>query len=216
MANFASHQQSFNCPSCGGAVKFQSQQSVFAVCVYCRSSLVRHDVDVEAIGKMAELQDDLSPVQIGSSGVFQNKTFSVIGRIRQKWDEGFWNEWCALFTDGRTGWLAEAQGFWMVSFETSSVGLPQVRSAFQVGGGVELAGTHFEINDIKDISCAFSEGELPFAAPLGRQSVSIDLIAPKDRFASLDLSAEGVLAYVGAYQEFSDFKFQNTRKIDGW
>jgi len=57
------------CPSCGGPVPFQSAISVFAVCPYCTSMLVRHDLDVESLGKMAVLAEDSSPLQIGSAGM---------------------------------------------------------------------------------------------------------------------------------------------------
>src|SRR5256885_2095546 len=55
----------FNCPSCGAQVDFQSNLSVYAVCKFCRSMIVRHDVNVESIGTMASLPDDMSPIQIG-------------------------------------------------------------------------------------------------------------------------------------------------------
>ena len=38
----------FACPSCGADVTFQSAQSVYAVCAYCQSMVVRTDVDLGA------------------------------------------------------------------------------------------------------------------------------------------------------------------------
>ena len=90
---------------------------MFGVCPYCRSMVVRHDVNVEAIGQMAQLPPDLSPLQIGVHGEMDGQGFTLIGRARLAYEEGSWNEWCALFGDGRYGWVAEAQGFFMVSFE---------------------------------------------------------------------------------------------------
>ena len=43
------------CPSCGAPVKFQWSSAVQTVCPYCRSILVRHDVNLEAVGKVADL-----------------------------------------------------------------------------------------------------------------------------------------------------------------
>jgi len=60
--------QNYDCPNCGGVVTFQSSIAVFAVCPYCRSMVVRHDVNAEAIGQMAQLPPDLSPLQIGAHG----------------------------------------------------------------------------------------------------------------------------------------------------
>jgi uncharacterized protein (DUF983 family) len=54
-----------SCPSCGAPVVFKSASSVFAVCEYCQSTLVRHDQNLEDIGKMAALVEDRSPLQLG-------------------------------------------------------------------------------------------------------------------------------------------------------
>jgi hypothetical protein len=66
---------------------------------------------------MAALPPDLSPLQIGTHGEFDGLAFTLLGRVRFAYDEGSWNEWFALFSDNRYGWVAEAQGFFMVSFE---------------------------------------------------------------------------------------------------
>ena len=70
----------FNCPSCGAEVVFNSNHSVYAVCKYCHSMIVRHDLDVEAIGTMASLPEDMSPFQIGTEGYYQGTHFSLVGR----------------------------------------------------------------------------------------------------------------------------------------
>jgi len=59
-------------------VTFQSSIAVFAVCPYCRSMVVRHDVNVEAIGQMAQLPPDLSPLQIGAHGEMDGQGFTLI------------------------------------------------------------------------------------------------------------------------------------------
>jgi len=107
----------YSCPSCGAEMVFHSGLSVYAVCPYCRSTVVRHDVDLEAIGTMATLPDDMSPLQIGTDGFYQGTRFSLVGRMKIGWKDGSWNEWFMLADDGRKGWLAEAQGFYAVSFE---------------------------------------------------------------------------------------------------
>src|SRR5580765_3752760 len=109
--------RSYDCPQCGAAVAFQSSVTVFAVCGHCRSMVVRRDVNVELLGLQAELPPDLSPLQIGTRGEFDGQSFTLIGRVRIRYREGSWNEWLASFGEERWGWVAEAQGFYMVSFE---------------------------------------------------------------------------------------------------
>src|SRR4051812_49254224 len=109
--------QKFNCPSCGAGITFQSSVSFSLVCPYCRSLVVRHDKDVEAIGKMAELPDDISPFQIGTTGTFRKIHFALAGRMKIGWEDGCWNEWFFFTDEGKKGWLAEAQGSLILSFE---------------------------------------------------------------------------------------------------
>ncbi len=205
------------CPACGAEVDFKSRDSVFAVCPYCHSMLVRHDIDLEALGKMADLPADMSPFQVGTRGRFEGKGFELLGRLKMAWENGSWNEWFALFDDGREGWLAEAQGFFMLSFslaDTSAV--PPVEN-LQVGRSLSLGGQEFQIDDIKQATCVGSEGELPFPAPKGRTSTSIDLNGPDAGYACIEVSqGEGTRLFQGRYVEFEDMQLSNLRPIDGW
>lgn len=205
------------CPACGAEVDFKSRSAVFAVCSYCQSTLVRHDLDLEAIGKMAELPPDMSPLQLGTCGTYDGKRFELRGRLKVAWEDGVWNEWYALFSDGREGWLAEAMGFLMMSFPAPlPPNLPDAK-AIRVGYELELKPkARFSVDDIKRATCIGSEGELPFAAPQGRESLSVDLSGELDTFANLEYAEDGTRLYMGRYVDFLDFKFTNLRSLDGW
>jgi hypothetical protein len=205
-----------NCPSCGASVNFRSKASVFAVCSFCKSTLVRHDMNLSLRGKMADLQDDMTPLQIGSSGIHNGKAFEVIGRLHVSYEDGVWNEWYAMFSGDKIGWLAEAQGFWAMCFPVSTPGVPTPQ---QLSPGMRLTlGQHgeFMVEDIRDVVCRYSEGELPMDAAQGRKSRSVDLAGANDKMATIEYADDGVRVFVGAYQEFDSFKFKNLREIDGW
>ena len=38
---------------------------------------------------------------------FDDRKFTLIGRLQVHYDVGTWNEWYVLFDDGQTGWLSE-------------------------------------------------------------------------------------------------------------
>src|SRR5512139_495009 len=147
----------FSCPSCGAEVPFASSISVYAVCKYCNSMIVRHDLDVEAIGKMAVLPDDMSPFQIGTEGFYLGQHFTLVGRMKMGWEDGSWNEWFMATDDGRKGWLAEAQGFYAVSFETEPPALDFAVKAIQdqkksgnfIGSNLRLNQIKFKVVDSK-------------------------------------------------------------------
>lgn len=209
--------QSYDCPNCGGAVVFQSSLAVFAVCSHCHSMVVRHDVNVEAIGQMAQLPPDLSPLQIGTDGEIDGQGFTLIGRVRRAYDEGSWNEWCALFGDGRFGWVAEAQGFFMVSFEIAPPDhFPGGPGGLPVGGKITIADQAYEVTDKKENVCLGSEGELPFLAPPSRKATSVDLSGADGEFASAEFSDAGTRVFVGRYARFEDLKFSKLRSVPGW
>ena len=206
-----------SCPACGAEIEFKARVSVFGVCSFCHSMVVRHDMNLENIGKMADLPPDMSPLQLGTRGRFGNSNFELVGRLKLGWEQGHWTEWYALFDNGKEGWLAEAQGFYMVSFSIDDPSaLPDLKT-ITVGRSFPLAkGKLFEVEDIKQATCIGSEGELPMKGPKGRKSTSVDLAGPDNEFACLDYSEEGVRLFVGRYAEFEDLKFTMLREVDGW
>lgn len=208
-----------SCPSCGASVNFRSKASIFAVCSFCKSTLIRQDMNLTTLGKMAELQNDMSPVQIGTCGTYQGKVFDVIGRLRIAYADGFWNEWYTLFAGDRVGWLAEAQGFWAMCFPIPASDAAQIPSSSSLKPGMQLTlkpHGRFEVEDIRQVVCNFSEGELPVDAGKGRESTSVDLTGPDSKMATIEYARDGVRVFVGSYQDFDTFKFKNLREIDGW
>jgi predicted RNA-binding Zn-ribbon protein involved in translation (DUF1610 family) len=210
--------QKYDCPSCGGAVVFQSSIAVFAVCPYCRTMVVRHDVNVEAIGQLAALPPDLSPLQIGTTGEFENRSFTLIGRVRLTYTEGSWTEWYVMFGDNSHGWLGEAQGFFSIGSETPSAGncFPTRSLAMPVGTRVEINGLSYVVTDRKATTCLWGEGELPFIAKPGREAISLDLTGPEGRFASGEFVEKETRVLVGRFARFDDLKFSNLRPVPGW
>ena len=96
------------CPSCGAPVTIRAADSLYVICEFCRSTLLRDEEHLTNIGKMAELMDDQSLIKIGTQGRFKGQHFGVIGRIQMRYASGLWNEWFILFDDGKGAWLSEA------------------------------------------------------------------------------------------------------------
>ncbi|HHG83412.1 MAG TPA: DUF4178 domain-containing protein [Bacteroidetes bacterium] len=207
--------QDYFCPNCGAPLPFKSAVSVYTTCTSCRSMIVRHDMDLEKLGEVSELLNDMSPLQVGSSGTFQGVGFTLLGRIKLVYDRGMWSEWYAIFDNGHEGWLAEAQGFYMVSFPLKDFQAPGYQ-AIQIGSALEIAGISFQADDIQKVTYAASEGELPFVFKPDFQAISIDFRSNKGDFASILYGPEGPEVYLGRYQGFDKFEFKNLKKIDGW
>lgn len=205
----------YNCPNCGAPLQFRSSISVYTTCTFCRSTIVRHDMDLEKIGEQAELLNDMSPFQVGTRGQYQGNWFTLLGRIKLVYDGGTWSEWYGMMDDGRDAWLAEAQGFYMMSFPLKLDHFPDPKM-LKVNAKVGIEGTWYTVDDLRKVRYAASEGELPFVFQKDFKAFSVDLRAPGGKFASMLFGPEGPEAYVGHYVPFEEFKFEQLRAIDGW
>lgn len=201
-----------SCPSCGAPVTFKSAASIFAVCEFCQSTLVRHDQQIEDIGKMAALVEDRSPLQLGAEGKWNGLHFALIGRIQLRYSQGLWNEWYLMFDDMRTGWLSEAGGEYVLTFLKFA---PEPLPAFhdiQVGANLTLLGRNWQVTNIEDAECVAGQGELPFKVGAGYKAPVVDL-REGDNFATLDYSETPPLFFVGAPVKFESLAMTNLRDL---
>ena len=205
-----------SCPSCGAKVLFQSTMSAVAICEYCKSTLVRHDVDLENVGKMADLKVDGSALQLGASGKYGGVHFAVAGRIQYVFDRGLWNEWYLLFDDMRGGWLGEARGNYAVSFLTEVTEPIPPFAELEPAKMIRIAGQIYQVEDLQQAYCIAGEGELPFRVGAGYKAPVADLQGPGRTFATLDYSEDKPLVFLGEYVEFAELGLSNLRAFDGW
>jgi hypothetical protein len=203
-----------NCPNCGAPIRFRWAGAVQTTCEYCHSILVRHDIDFQKVGTVAELPAEGSPIQLGTEGVFDNKPFVVIGRIVYEYDQGVWNEWHLMFSDGTSGWLADAQLEYAVSFLTQrSHPLPR-HVAF--GQQFQWDGAVFQVTTITEANYRGVQGELPFEYWDKTRVQFADLRTSDARFATLDYSEDPPLLFMGRIAEFDELRLKNLRHIEGW
>jgi len=202
---------SASCPSCGAPVVFKSASSIFAVCEYCQSTLVRHDQALEDIGKMAALVEDRSPLQLGSEGSYKGVHFALIGRIQIKYSQGVWNEWHLMFDDMRTGWLSEAAGEYVLTFARYvDEALPRFDD-LKIAQRFVLASQTWTVSNIEQAECIAGQGELPFKVGGGYPVSAVDL-RNGSNFATLDYSETPPLLFVGEAVQFSALKMSNLRE----
>ncbi|TBR21410.1 DUF4178 domain-containing protein [bacterium] len=204
------------CPSCGAPVRFLSSVALLAVCPHCRSQLFRQDLNLEALGKSAELVQDGSVIQVGTEGRFRNVAFAAVGRLQMRFDDGLWNEWFLVFDNGDQGWLGEAQGKYAVSFRRDPDSALPSYDELAVGRKLTLQGKAFEVVDLRTAEYLAAEGELPFKAPLGEKASLADLTAEGGGFATLDYSEEKPLLFFGQWATPEELALKNLRVPEGW
>ena len=204
------------CTACGGPIVFENKVSLFAVCSHCGCSVLRHDMNLESLGKMAELVDDGTPLQLGTRGKHRGVPFQIVGRIQIAYPDGYWNEWFLDFAGERDGWLGEAQGMYAVNFPIKVRPAIPPFGALKIGMPVMLDDRGFFVRDIQQGQCVSGEGELPFQVECGSRTPTADLAAEDGAFATLDYSEGITSVYVGEYQDFPALAFENLRRVEGW
>jgi ribosomal protein L37AE/L43A len=201
------------CPSCGAPVEFRSAASASAVCSFCRSTLVRDGQALRRIGVTSELFDDHSPLQLGAAGRYQGEAFTLVGRLQYGYDGGTWNEWHALFDNGRSGWLSEDNGAYVFSFDAPPDANAPAAEALRAGERVLLAGRAWDIASATRARLIAAEGELPFAPRLQGDFVVADARNERGEVATLDYASPGeVHLSIGQGVPLSDLALSGLRE----
>jgi predicted RNA-binding Zn-ribbon protein involved in translation (DUF1610 family) len=176
------------CPNCGAPVDFASAASASAVCSFCRSTLVREGESLRRIGVSGELFDDHSPLRLGASGRFQGLSFTLVGRLQYGYAEGTWNEWHALFDGGRSGWLSEDNGRYVIAFDVPLRGEAPRPDELMAGERRLVDGRPWSVASVSRAHLIAAEGELPRPPRLQGEFVVADLRNEHGEVGTLDYS----------------------------
>ena len=204
-----------DCPSCGAPVEAHSASAVTLVCGYCNSMLVRQDNGVVDSGRDSALLEDFSPLQIGTSGTFVAQRFTLVGRLQVQYDDGAWNEWYALFDDGRAGWLSEAGDLYVMTMPVEIDNPPRFEDTRAGFSELIFQDKRYIASDVRNISLkhAAAQGELPFVLKEDTENRVSDWRC-ENLFITLDYNRETPEAFFGRMVNLDDLKLENTRHED--
>jgi hypothetical protein len=206
-----------NCPSCGGPVEFKSGQSIVVICQYCRSAVARTDRDLKDLGKVAELVETGSPLDIGLRGTWKDVPFELTGRAQLGHEMGGqWDEWYATFSNGWLGWLAEAQGRFYITFQypiPQGVEVPQF-DQLRLGQPVpDLPWpTPLIVAETGRATALGAKGEIPYLLTPGATYYYADLSGTNGAFGTLDYNESPPLVFLGQQVTLAELGITTTRK----
>lgn len=158
-----------------------------AVCEYCRATVVKEAGAVRDLGKMSEVLEDYSPIQVGTSGVHGGRGFTVVGRLQLRYEAGMWNEWYVLFDDGAGGWLSDASGQYVLTLEQPLTEAWPAFEELRPGRQYRFGLGPYTVADRRVAQCVGGQGELPFRVGPGWQARVADF-RRESAFATLDYS----------------------------
>ena len=205
-----------NCPSCGAPVEFKSGQSIVVICGYCRSAIARTDRELKDLGKVAELVETGSPLDVGLRGKWKDVPFELTGRAQLGHEMGGqWDEWYATFSNGWLGWLAEAQGRFYITFQYPIPEGAQVPSFDQLQLGQQVPGlpwpTPLMVAETGRATTLGAKGEIPYLLTPGETYYYADLSGVNNSFGTLDYNESPPLVFLGQQVTLAELGITTTR-----
>ncbi|MFN2408130.1 MAG: DUF4178 domain-containing protein [Pyrinomonadaceae bacterium] len=208
-----------NCPACAGPVEFKSGQSIVVICSYCRSAVARTDRGLQDLGKVAELVQTGSPLDIGIRGKWKDQNFELTGRAQLGHEMGGqWDEWYATFSNGWLGWLAEAQGRFYITFQYQIPEGVQVPAFDQLQLGQPINGlpwpTPLIVAETGRATALGAKGEIPYLLTPGETYYYADLSGTNRSFGTLDYNQSPPLVFLGQEVTLAELGITTTRAPD--
>jgi len=201
-----------SCPACGAPVTFKLDSSFVVVCEFCNSVVARGDRQLEDLGKVVDLVETGSPLDVDLHGVYRGVPFILTGRAQLGHEAGgVWDEWYAAFQDGRWGWLAEAQGRFYLTFQ---IPLPEQTliepfDMLQLGEPVAAlpSSVRLVVAEKGAARALGAKGEIPYKLIPGAQYEYADLSGAHGEFATLDYSEFPPSVFVGREVALAELGF---------
>ncbi|MGA8515504.1 MAG: DUF4178 domain-containing protein [Burkholderiaceae bacterium] len=205
------------CPGCGAPVNFASLASTHVVCGFCQSTIVRDGEALKRIGKMAEVFEDYSALQLMAQGKINHVNFTVIGRLQYKYEGGSWNEWLAVLDDGTTASLSEDNGSFVWSraipqSEANASVLPAAQK-WVVGSSATISGKAFSVGSVQEVSLMAAQGELPKLPPLGQKFFIVELRSALAEVLSIDYSTTPPSLALGRACDLEELQLTGLREV---
>ncbi|MBA3917926.1 MAG: DUF4178 domain-containing protein [Gemmatimonas sp.] len=205
-----------SCPNCGAPVRFRWAQAVQTTCAYCRSVLVRRDLDLARVGQQADFPHTGSPIQLGTEGRWRDQNFVVVGRLSYQWARGRWNEWHCVLNSGHSAWLSDAQLEYAMTMQADPAGVLPSIDRIQVGTLYFFDNVPYEVASITEAEYIGTEGDLPFTTTARHRCRFVDLMNVEGRFGTVDGSETPARLYLGEYLTFDQLALRNLREFEGW
>ena len=187
--------EAFNCPSCAAELKKEIQQTKHIICEYCQSSIFLEDDSIKDMGKIAQLAQAPSILELGQYFEYRGWNFIPVGKVRYGYGRGWWEEWYVTDTSGATKWISIDEGHIAIEEkEERSENIIHPSSSLVTGSSLELEiknkKYNFIITEMKRCKCLGAEGELPF------------VIIPDEKFHYVDLlTSDGVSATIEIFDD---------------
>ena len=192
-----------SCPSCGGPLTIESAFTTFLVCNYCGASLFVNDTSVDISGQSAKIAEYPSRFSIGANGKVNGRGFRVLGHVRYKNEDGYWDEWFLQFNDQQIGWLVEDEGDLTLTYKSKLTFPVPPYEDMRIGSFVPFGKDNLFLSEKGETQVDGVEGEVSLNIPPGKPIRYVDGNAAS-KAIRLILDDNAIMLYTGEPLEFND------------
>jgi hypothetical protein len=165
---------SYKCPSCSAPLEVENRFSKVVICQYCGQTCNVSPDGLDPSGEKGQLADFESIFSIGCTGTIKGMAFKTLGRLRYKYEDGFWDEWFLSLENHKKLWLQEDEGeFTAFEKETLTSPLPPFEQIF-VGSMLDVNKQQVFVIEKNDALIAGGAGELYFSVKPGMRVRCVD------------------------------------------
>ena len=195
-----------HCPACGVSLDADERFAHLVTCPWCHSSFILDEHAARVTGEMAVLPPTPSPFVLGATGRIMDRAFTIVGRVRYGWGQGYWDEWFLGFEDGSMAWISEDEGNFTLESWSEATEAPIEYADATPGGSVTIGSATFHIDEKNVARCEGGEGQLPFEVAIGEEVPYLDL-SSDDAFATVEYDPDGVVrTFIGRRLDLSEVK----------
>lgn len=196
-----------NCPQCGNQLPLSFRYSRLTVCTHCDSTLFLEGDDIKLAGKQAVLSDIPSLLKLGSPFQYQKTAFTPVGKVRYRYDLGFWEEWWAVDNSGHGFWISVDEGDFAfekpLDIEASKLPTPD---QVQLGNRVHLYDIDWQVTETGEGICEGYAGELPEIIQVNEPIPYAHLSDTQGQLLTLEYYKHTTRAYKGEWVDPFEIK----------
>ncbi|WP_128397003.1 hypothetical protein [Botryobacter ruber] len=205
-----------SCSVCSATLQFKAVNSFCLVCPNCQALNYRGAQQPNLLHlQLKPVQEDMSLIRIGTTGVVSDMPFEVIGRLQYFLRESYRSHWFLLYSNGSTGWLGDWEGSYSVFSRVE-----EVRNKFEhpvPGKKVQIQKAEYITERIENGRYVAGEGELGDFYLESDKFLSLYFYTTNAALALANIFiSKKVDAFTGYYTSSKALNLQNLRQHHDW
>lgn len=176
-------------------MEIKNRFSKVFVCRYCGTHLKINDNALGIAGQYPKLADFPSIIRVGSTGTILGKPFTAHGRMRYRYDGGFYDDWFIEF-DGDRAWFCEDEGTYTLYTDLyEAIDIPEPQ-AVKAGQNITVGDKKVMVKEKGRAVIDGCEGELGFYISPGAEITYLDAVS-EGKKVSIEYTENEVEIFTG-------------------